>query len=263
MKLSQFFISSRLRITLVGLVGVMALGACAHPERTGEIYDPYEAANRAKHEGTKRTDTAVIRPMAQAYGETVPEPLRDTVGNFSNNIELPVKALNKLLQGDLKGAFQNSSRFLVNSTFGLAGLRDPASEMGIYEEDTGFGDTLAVWGVGEGAYLEATLIGPSTERDAIGSIVDFASNPLWYIAGPVEQVIGLGAKTSDKLNSRYKFGNTVDSILYDSADSYAQTRLLYLQNRRFRIGQSVAQSGGVEDDPYADPYDDPYADPYE
>ena len=128
---------------------------------------------------------------------------------------------------------------------------------------TDFGQTLAVWGVPEGAYVVLPFLGPSTERDTFGLIIDFAFDPLQFLIPPEAQDLQPYAFVGKKVISRGRFGSTVDSLLYESADPYAQARLLYLQNRRFDLGVPVDSSymeGGA--DPYADPYGD-FVDPYE
>lgn len=260
MFLPEFNLRAKGRIIL-SILGVLFVSACAHPERTGEIYDPYEESNRERHEKTKRSDANVLGPVAHSYGK-IPEPIRTTVTNFSDNLALPTLIANNVLQLDLAGAGQNTARLLVNTTFGLGGLFDVATDLTIYEDSTGFGETLAVWGVGEGAYLEAPLIGPTTQRDAVGSTVDFVSNPMFYIEGGSYAGVGLIALLGAKLDQRFRYSTSVDQLLHESTDSYAQTRLTYLQNRRFALGQEAAPSEGSCANSYTDPYDDPYADPY-
>lgn len=244
----------------ISLLSVSLLSSCAHPERTGEIYDPYEKSNRARHERTKQSDQGMIGPAAQTYGKT-PELFRTTVTNFSDYLALFPMVGNNLLQLDFTGAAQNSARLLVNSTFGVVGLLDVASDMGIYEDSTGFGDTLAVWGVGEGAYLEAPFLGPTTQRDAVGGIVDLATNPMFYYDGGRYAAVGLLALLGAKLDNRFRYSTSVDQLLNESADSYVQTRMMYLQNRRFELGQEVAPSEDGCTNGYEDPYADPYGEP--
>jgi phospholipid-binding lipoprotein MlaA len=141
---------------------------------------------------------------------------------------------------------------------------DVAEMAGISEVDTDFGETLHVWGVGEGTYVETPFRGPATQRDAVGRLVDFFTNPLSYAASSSTNEVRLGARVVKVIGDRGRFSDTVDSILYDSADSYAQSRLIYLQSRRFALGRSEEPN---YDDPYdlgaTDPYDDPYEDPYD
>jgi len=245
----------RLSIALV-LPVCAVLAACTPAPDGVAFHDPYESNNRANHELNKSLDTNVVRPLANGYGTVVPDPIRTGVSNFSANLSLPGQIINNVLQADLRGAGQNTARFLMNSTVGLVGLFDPATAVGLFEEDADFGETLAVWGVGEGAYVELPLLGPSTERDAIGKIVDFALNPLRGLETPESTYVGVAGAGSG-LDQRYRLGDTIDGVLYGSADSYAQSRLIYLQNRRFEVGGDV---GTPVEDPYLDPYIDPYAD---
>lgn len=236
------------------------LAACTPAPTATGINDPYEAQNRRVHELNKSIDRAFVGTGAGVYGKIVPEPVRRGIGNVAANLDLPRVVVNDLLQGNVEDALHNSFRFLVNSTFGLAGLADPATDMGLDERDTDFGETLHVWGAREGAYIELPVLGPSTERDAAGKVVDIALNPLRYVLDEDERNAMLAISILARFGDRNRFSETINSILYDSADSYAQARLLYLQNRRFELGGDEAATGY---DPYADAYDDPYADPNE
>jgi phospholipid-binding lipoprotein MlaA len=250
-----------LTVSATRVVAALAVAAllsgCAAPPPPAEINDPYEARNRAVHEANRDLDRIFVRGASNAYGNTVPEPVRESVGNFASNLDQPRLVVNNILQGRAENALHNTFRFLVNSTFGIAGLFDPATDMGLAARDTDFGETLHVWGAGEGAYVELPVLGPSTERDTVGRVVDIALNPLRYADLTSEQSAGLFASSAaSRIGDRYRFSSTVDSILYDSADSYAQARLIYLQNRRFQLGQETSDAAF---DPYYDPYEDPYA----
>ena len=201
------------------------------------VFDPYEAGNRKVHEASKSLDTAVIRPVALAYANTIPTPAQDLVANFASNLSVPGSVVNQVLQADLEGALRNTIRFGLNSTLGFGGIFDVALEFDIVEDDADFGQTLAVWGVAEGAYLELPIFGPSTERDAVGIAVDLMLDPLNSVPRPESAYLG-ASRIIAKVGKRGRFAETVDSVLYDSADSYAQARILYLQNRRFEIGES-------------------------
>lgn len=240
----------------VVIVAALALSACSvAPPGTG-IHDPYEQVNRAVHEFNKDVDSAFLRPAGQVAA-ALPDALTIPVSNFADNTALPGMVLNGILQADIEGVAVNTMRFVLNSTVGLLGLFDPAAEIGLVAKDTDFGETLAVWGVPEGAYVELPLLGPSTERDAVGQLVDFVIDPLDAIGNDRMSRWDTPAFVVDLVIQRGSFGETFDSVLYDSADSYAQTRLLYLQNRRFELG-------GEAEDAYVDPYaDSAYIDPYE
>ena len=239
---------------LAMLIGLSACSVPAPGGAPGGIHDPYEEANRRNHQFNLAIDRGVVRPAGKGYTRVVPEPVSDTVSNFANNLNLPGMVANNLLQGNFGGALQNSLRFVVNTLFGIGGLGDPASEVGIDVVDTDFGETLYVWGVPEGAYVELPLFGPSTERGAVGKVVDLFTNPLSYTLHKPEKYYGTGANVASKVGDRGRYSDTIDSILYESADSYAQSRIIYLQNRRFKLGSDGGSS-------YVDPYDDPYGEP--
>lgn len=245
-----------LRLLAVGLVG--ALAACSPAPRATGIHDPHEASNRRTHEFNRKIDSKLLRPAGTSYAKVVPEPVVQGVGNFSSNLATPGLVVNNMLQGDAEGAFVNSWRFVLNSTIGILGLVDAAQMLGLEEHSTDFGETLHVWGAEEGAYVELPGLGPSTERDAVGKFVDLFLNPLGYILPKPERFAIPVASGLAKVGDRGRYSQLVDSVLYESADSYAQGRVTYLQNRRYKL------SGGSDlDDPYSDPYGDDYGDPYD
>ncbi len=253
---------ARVGVKIAVLVTLMAVAGCTVPDpevaRAG-VFDPYERQNRKVHAFNKGLDRSLVRPAGKGYTTLVPAEIQNAVGNFSDNLAGPSLVTNNLLQGNMKGAAINTYRFVINTVLGFGGLVDVADEFGIAEVDTDFGETLHVWGAPEGAYVELPALGPSTERDAAGKVVDLFTNPLSYVLPSPEKHLGTLATVTSKVGDRGRYADTVDSILYDSADSYAQARLIYLQNRRFELG------GDGEDayaDPYNDPYDDPYEDPY-
>ncbi len=234
-------------------IGLAVLGGCGPAAAPTGINDPYEASNRKVHAFNKSLDRGAVRPSANAYGTVVPGPLRTGVQNFAQNLGEPGNVANDLLQFKLDDALVNTIRFAVNSTIGIGGLFDPATPMGIPGDRTDFGETLAVWGVGEGRFVELPLIGASTERDTVGMIVDVVFDPLRFILPTAEANAATGIQVAAGLGRRYRYSATIDSILYESADSYAQARLLYLQNRRFELGQTAETAD------FVDPYEDPYA----
>jgi len=230
------------------LAGAALLSGCTPAPPGTEIHDPYEAQNRAVHAENKRLDTAVFGGPGRESGE--PGPFLKGLSNVGSNLRAPRYALNGILQADPEIAVANTFRFLINSTFGLAGLFDPATALGIAERPTDFGATLARWGVPEGAYLELPVLGPSTERDAAGRVADLALDPVYWYLGLPDALGALALQSAGNIESRRRFAGTYESILYDSADSYAQARLLYLQNRRYDLGQ---------EEEVFDPFEDPYA----
>jgi phospholipid-binding lipoprotein MlaA len=245
-------LSSVLRPRLLGLGTVLALSAvaaCTPAPPGGGVNDPYETTNREVHAFNKSLDRAVLRPLGRVAAQS-PREVTGPVANFADNVGLPGMVLNGVLQGDVGGAGTNTMRFLLNTTIGLGGLFDPAGGIGLHEQTTDFGETLAVWGADEGAYLELPFFGPSTERDAAGRIVDLALDPLSRVGTQPQLDYGLAARGAAIVIDRGRFMQTMDGVLYDSADSYLQSRSAYLQNRRFDLGEEPpAADAGI--DPFA------------
>lgn len=232
-----------------GFVGA-ALSACAPTGEPSVTRDPIEPFNRQIHAFNRSIDRHALRPVAlstRGNGEVATR-----ISDFSANLGKPADIVNNLLQLRLIKASENTLRFGMNTIFGLGGFFDVATAAGMPENDTDFGETLHVWGVGEGPYLEVPFMGPSTARDLAGSVVDLVIDPLNQLNRT--QVMGVaGVKLASKIGDRGRYSELVDSILYESADSYAQARLLYLQNRRHQLGQTEDEAD------FVDPYEDPYA----
>lgn len=237
-------------VAIVAILSALA-GACARVEPGADINDPYEAGNRKVHRFNTAVDATFFgTPEKKGLIPIIPKPVAIGFSNFASNLGMPSAVLNSLLQAKPGPALQNTFRFAVNSTVGIGGLFDPASAIGIDADPADFGETLHVWGVGEGAYLEVPFLGPSTERDLAGTIVDIATDPVNSLVGePGSYYITVGRLTA-KVGNRQRFADTYESILYESADSYAQARLLYLQNRHYELG--------IEEQVF-DPNEDPYA----
>ncbi|MBA23763.1 MAG: VacJ lipoprotein [Rhodobacteraceae bacterium] len=227
------------------ILNFVVLSACRVPLEDG-ISDPFEASNRQAHEINKSIDKNIIRPMALVYGDITPIKLQSVANNMSMNFSLPRYSMNYILQGELMNASRSSMKFLVNSTLGVGGIYDFSSQLGLTSEKTDFGETMAKWGFREGPYLEILVLGPSNQRDGIGKLVDLVLDPV--------SLIGVGAKSAATatsvafgLSARSQFSESIDSILYESADSYAQSRLFFLQNRRYELGTNKTEH-------YIDPY---------
>lgn len=236
---------------------IAGLAACGAGTPPGGVSDPLEPMNRKVHAFNRGLDAKVVKPLSSgmsagpsAGGEKSGLAGRAVqgIGNFGSNLAQPGKAVNHLLQGRVEPALQTTFRFFVNSTLGLAGFLDPATaDFALPEQDTDFGQTLAVWGMPEGAYLELPLVGPSNARDATGRVVDLVIDPMHGVLNLDQWLIGLGARVVSKAGERARFGDSVDSVLHESADSYTQTRLIWLQHRRHELGEQ-----GEEIDPYAE-----------
>ena len=240
-------------IKLCFAASIIGLSACSPHMLTTEIHDPYETANRQTHAFNKKVDKALIRPAAIGYSRVMNDSIETMISNMANNLSVPSHIVNDLLQGELISAVQNTAKFSINSTLGLAGIATPAADFGIDGGRSDFGQTLHVWGVGEGAFVELPLLGASTGRDALGTVVDYVLNPVGRLATAQQQAIATSTRVGSILSRRGQFAGTVDSVLYESADSYAQMRSIFLQRRRFELG-------GQQEDAYFDPYDDIFDD---
>jgi len=252
-----FFAHPITRIKTIMAIGAMAgLAACGAATLPGEgvINDPAEVQNRAVYDFNVAVDRTLVRPASVGAATVLPQPVRQGIGNFASNLDQPRYVLNNLLQLRFEEALQNTWRFAINSTIGLGGLLDPASGIGLYEADTDFGETLHVWGAPEGAYVVLPILGPSTSRDTVGFVVDRAMNPVRFFVETPESYYASAATIGSALDTRYRFGDTIDELYYDSADGYGAARILYLSNRRFEL------RGAAQDD-YFDPYTDAYEDP--
>lgn len=231
------------------LLTIAVLAACTPPQPGAAFNDPFEETNRSVHSFNKGLDRAFLRPAGQVAA-AVPEEVTASVTNFADNAGLPGMVANGLLQGDIGGVGTNTFRFIINTTVGIGGLFDPAGAIGLTEDSTDFGETLAVWGVPEGAYMELPVFGPSTERDAVGTFVDLFFDPLDHVGTTTQLDYGTVARAADLAITRGRYMNTFDGVLYESADSYAQARLAYLQNRRFELGEEAPAAAEI--DPFSD-----------
>ncbi len=240
---------SRFGAGCVGIALTLAVAGCAKAPISDAVNDPAEGFNRKVFAFNVAVDKAVLQPVSDVAGSGR-GPILTGVHNFAANLDTPGDIVNNVLQGRLMKAAANTLRFGVNTTAGIGGLFDPSTALGLPAQETDFGETLYVWGVGEGSYEMLPILGPSTQRDTVGLIVDYAINPLRFAIKSPESDYVTGAKVIDKIGSRARHSDTVDSILYDSADPYAQARLLYLQNRHYTLGGNSATDENFED-PYA------------
>jgi phospholipid-binding lipoprotein MlaA len=191
--------------------------------------DPFEGYNRAMFAVNDTVDEALFKPVARAYKAVAPEPLRGMVRNFFANLEDPFIGVNNLLQGKLLDAWTDWARFAFNTVFGVLGINDLASEMGLEKHNEDFGQTFGRWGAGDGPYLVLPFFGPSTLRDAGGLALDLAADPVaWH--RPVDES---NAATAVRVVSRRADLLEASKLIDEAAlDRYVFLRDAYLQRRR-------------------------------
>lgn len=232
---------------LVGMgIALLSLSACVIPNtpekqaQLEETNDPLEPTNRYIFEVNRFLDEMVIKPVAWWYRIGVPEPARDRIRNVLANLRLPWTAVNDLFQGDLQRTYTALARFTINSTLGVVGIFDVATDMGFPHHEEDAGQTFAVWGAGEGPYLVLPVLGPSNVRDAAGLGVGFFADPVNIALGGVDAAtIGRGALTG--IDTRERNIETLADLERNSLDFYATIRSIYRQRRDAEIRNS--QSG--------------------
>lgn len=212
-------------VAIVGLV--MALGGCA--SNPSDPNDPLEPLNRDFDALNNHLDRTILSPIATTYIETVPEGMRQGVSNFFDNLDEPHNLLNDLLQGKVGDAMTDAGRFVINSTIGVAGLFDVASDMGLERNDEDFGQTLGVWGVDEGAYLVLPGRGPSSTRDVWDIPVGLLTDPFTYADIGLVGLIPLNAMAV--LDTRARLDSAIRIRNESALDPYIFTREAYRQRR--------------------------------
>jgi len=200
-----------------------------------EIYDPLESVNRIIFSFNNAADQIILEPISKGYRK-LPSPIQTGIGNFLNNLKMPLVFINQLLQGQGGNAVETSGRFIINSTAGLLGLIDVAEKVGLEQKQEDFGQTLATWGVGDGFYIVLPIFGPSNVRDASGMILTSITDPINAYAVKEGEGWIIPVKTaSNAINDRSKIIDEVNALRNNSLDYYAAVRSSYYQNRKAAI----------------------------
>ena len=232
-------------------VFVVMLGGCASPNPDG-IYDPLEPMNREVFAFNHGLDKNAALPAATYYKHAVPDGLRNGVHNFLSNLSLPVTFANDVLQGEFTYAGYAICRLGVNTTVGVLGVTDPASDWGCIGRDEDFGQTLGAYGVPGGPYLVLPLIGSSLPRDFAGKlVVDHYFNPLGYVQYSGKYYVGLGQNLLKVVDQRSRAVGALREVERNSIDYYAAMRRLYVQRRNAAITNEPSSAPAVE--PPGDP----------
>ncbi|RCW74126.1 MlaA family lipoprotein [Pseudorhodoferax soli] len=233
----------RPRAAMAGVLVLALLGGCATGPNA-DPRDPLEPFNRGVYSFNEGVDRAVLKPVAQAYNDTLPSPVRTGVRNFFNNLADAWTAVNALLQLRGQAAVESLFRFQVNTVFGLGGLIDIASDADIPRHREDFGKTLGRWGVPTGPYLVLPLLGPSTIRDTAALPVDTWGNPVSHLDDHGARYGLYGLRIIDARAQLLRASSVLDEA---ALDKYSFTRDVYLQWR------GASDYDGQADDPSARP----------
>lgn len=222
-------LTTRARRFGLALLAAVALSGCA---TSGNPKDPFEGFNRAMFKFNDTLDQVALKPVATAYRSVLPGFVQTGIGNFFGNLHDVWSAANNLLQGKGEAGMQDVTRVAINSTFGLLGLLDFASEAGLPKHNEDFGLTLGHWGVASGPYVVLPLLGPSTVRDTAAVPVDFVGDPWRYKEPVYQRNIGTGLRLIDR---RAALLDTTDMLEDAALDRYEFVRDGWLQQREHRI----------------------------
>ena len=250
-----------MKIALAVVACAMSLSACAKkptdPTELAafeQVNDPFEPWNRGVWSVNQAVDKVTFKPLAQGYRAITPEPFRVGIRNAYDNISEPWSFINNILQGDFGRAGRNLGRLIINTTVGIGGLFDAATDFGIPSADEDLGQTFATWGIDEGPFLMLPLLGPSNPRDFAGFIGGGFGDPVG-IALRRENLTNanIGITAGNLLVQREQVLEQFDALVEQSQDSYAALRSAYRQNREFEI---------YNGDPPIDDEFDPFADDF-
>jgi len=232
---------------LLVLLLALTLSACA---TTQNNHDPIEPVNRVTDSVNDAIDRVTLKPLAEGYSAAVPKPMRTAVTNFYDNATYMNTVLNGFLQGKGAQGSQDFLRFLINTIFGIGGLVDVATSMGLERHDEDFGQTLATWGVSQGAYVVYPLLGPNSLRNTPDFITSTATNPLFWAGLVVAPYVTIPITALNYVDKRAQLleASTMRDEL--ALDPYVFTREAWKQNREFNIhdGHPPAPAVNEEDD---------------
>jgi phospholipid-binding lipoprotein MlaA len=227
-------------------VTALLVSACANGTRDASlpISDPNEKANRQ----VLAANQQILGPLSQGVRAAVPGPVHERLHDLNSNLKEPRILVNNLLQLRLDAAARTTTRFVVNSSLGIGGLVDVAGRNGIAQQSGDFGQTLFVWGVSEGPYVVWPYLGPSMLRDAVGSVVDMAANPLGWLIGTqvalatTQVAVTASTTTVDAVDRLGQLKTAEDA----SIDFYSFVRSGYYQMRRAELREAIGLPSVVE-----------------
>lgn len=237
-----------LRVTAVAATAALVLAGCATVQ-TPSKQDPFEGFNRTVFQFNDTLDRVALKPAAQAYNRALPQFLRDRVSSFFSNIGDVYTAANNLLQGKITAGTQDIMRVAMNSTFGLGGLFDFASQARLPKHQSDFGITLGHYGVPAGPYLVLPLLGPSTVRDTAGLLVDWQGDLTMYMRPIWLRTTLYGVRI---ISTRASLLGATDLLASAALDKYSFVRNAYLQRRQYLISDGNPPPPSYDDESGAD-----------
>ena len=239
--------------TILSIIIIQLMVASFVSADEKEVKDCFEKLNRATFAFNMVLDKVLFRPVAAGYRK-LPSPVRTGTSNALNNLSNLITIPNNILQVDLKAAGNNSARFIINTTFGIVGIFDPANALGFEKlEKEDFGQTFGAMGIGEGCYLVLPVIGPSTVRDAFGSLVSMTGGDAWYNVTVrndtqyFKESDYYYSKLTEGVDFRAKNLESFDSLEKNSVDFYATVRSLYIQDRQRKIKNLKVKTDTLDD----------------
>ncbi len=236
-------IRNRVSLAALSLASLALLGCATVPPSRRDPRDPWQRMNRATFSFDYKFYTHVGQPVAEAYVHHVPHPVRQGIANFFHNLTYPTVIVNDLLQGQVSAFGRDTVRLVIDTTFGIGGLLDPATGMGLARNTRDFGQTFGKWGIPTGPYLVLPLLGPSDVRDAIGLAPAVFTNPLYYVndAAVTYPVGAVGTvNTAASLLPELK----LDQQAYDH---YGFARDAYLSMRKYKVEGNKHQKGAEQE----------------
>jgi len=231
---------------VLALIGLLCAPAgAAEGDRSDS--DPIEGFNRGIFWFNDHVDTYVLVPVATVWDKVLPNRVQRSIANFFDNLRFPIVTVNNLLQAKFKNAASDVGRFVVNTTVGVAGFFDPASDWGLEKHNEDFGQTLGYWGVPPGPYLVLPILGPSDVRDGAGLVPDgFMAVYPWF----VDIIYTVSARAVDVVNTRSQYLKEVEEAKAASLDYYTAVRNAYIQRRKSLVNDGAATTKEESEDLY-------------
>ena len=236
--------SSWCSLNVVLAVTLGLLSGCATLQSTEEDRDPLEGINRGIYTFNENVDKAVVKPLATVYRDAVPEFVRTGVANFFGNLAYPIVIVNDMLQGKITQGLDDTSRFMTNSTFGLLGFLDVATPAGMPAHNEDFGQTLGVWGFGEGVYIVLPFLGPSNLRDSVGLAADYQMDILNHHGDMSQRNVARGGRAIDTRSRLLGASRVFEEAA--AFDPYGFAREAYRQRR----ASLIRDNGGAPADEF-------------